>query len=128
MVNNDYKRQEYISRINRVIDYIDNNIIKNLCLEELAKVANFSKFHFHRIFASITNEPLYSFIQRIRIEKAASLLITDINKTITEIALDCGFSNSAAFARYFKDYYKMSATDWREKKSNILQTQSNNKH
>jgi len=128
MINNDYKRQEYISRINRVIDYIDNNIHKTLCLEELSKIANFSRYHFHRIFASITNETLYNFIQRIRIEKAATLLITDINKTITEIALDCGFSSSAAFARYFKEYYKMSATQWKNKKgnnSNNYQTESN---
>jgi AraC family transcriptional regulator len=43
-------KEEYISRINRVVDYIEKNISKNLSLEELAREAYFSKYHFHRIF------------------------------------------------------------------------------
>lgn len=108
-------REEYISRINKVIDYIELNINKELKLEKLARVANFSMFHFHRIFTSIMNEPLNQFIQRIRIEKAAILLITNPKKSITEIAFDCGFSGSASFARMFNETFGMSASSWRKK-------------
>ncbi len=44
--------KEYKARINRVFDYIDQNLDKNLTLDELAKVANFSKYHFNRILIS----------------------------------------------------------------------------
>lgn len=107
------QEQEYVSRINAVMDYIQNNLNKSLSLNELAKVANFSPYHFHRIFSSMVGETLNSFIQRLRIERAASMLTANPKKSITEIALDYGFSSSASFARLFKNMYGMSASRWR---------------
>ncbi|MCK4221952.1 MAG: helix-turn-helix transcriptional regulator, partial [Dehalococcoidia bacterium] len=66
-----YLREEYVSRINRVIDHIGANMDTDLSLENLARVAGFSPFHFHRIFGGMVGETLSQFIQRIRIEKAA---------------------------------------------------------
>jgi len=116
-LNREYLLDEYKSRINRVIDYIDQNIDKNLTLDELAKVANFSRFHFNRIFHSFIGEALFQFIQRLRIEKAAYLLLTNRRNSITEIAYECGFSNSAVFARSFKDHFNMTASLWRKTKT-----------
>ncbi|MCP4217769.1 MAG: AraC family transcriptional regulator [bacterium] len=106
-------RGEYIARINRVIDYIDRNIYDELTLEKLAEVADFSRFHFHRIFRAMVGETLNRFIQRVRVEKAARQLSANPGKSITDIAFDCGFSGSAAFARVFKEVYGMSAGQWR---------------
>jgi AraC family transcriptional regulator len=108
-------REEYVSRINRVIDYIETNIDKDLSLEILANVACFSQFHFHRIFRAMVGETLNQFIQRIRVEKAAAQLITNPKKSITEIAFDCGFSGSATFARAFRESFHISAREWRSK-------------
>lgn len=66
----DSQLKEYIARINRVIDYIHNNIDKPMTVPELAKVATFSPFHFHRIFSALLGETVLSFIQRKRIEKS----------------------------------------------------------
>ena len=106
----------YTARINRVIDYIDRNIGKPLCLEELAEVACFSKYHFHRIFASMTGETLYQFILRLRLEKAAALLLLKRDLSVTAIAFDCGFSDSAVFARNFRNMFGISASEWRKNK------------
>jgi len=108
-----YKREEYVSRINRVIDYIETNIDVDLSLESISKVANFSQFHFHRIFRAMVGETLNQFIQRLRLEKAAAQLIVNPKKSITEIAFDCGFSGSATFARAFKETFQISASEWR---------------
>lgn len=108
-----YLRQEYIARINRVIDFIENNIGSQLNLEKLSQVACFSRFHFHRIFSAFTGETLNSFIKRLQVEKAASMLIDNPRYSITGIALDCGFSSSAAFSRAFREYFNMSASDFR---------------
>ena len=108
-----YLRQEYMGRINRVIDHIESNLDGNLKLDTLAGVANFSPFHFHRIFSAIVGETLNQFIQRIRLEKAASQLIDNPKKSITEIAFDCGFSGSATFARAFKESFGISASQYR---------------
>ncbi len=47
----EFLRQEYLGRINRVMDYIDSHLDRAFRLEELADVACFSRFHFHRIFS-----------------------------------------------------------------------------
>ena len=126
-----YSRQQYISRINRVIDYIEANLDQDLSLASLAKVANFSQFHFHRIFRAMVGETLNGFIQRIRIEKAATRLLDNPKASITEIAFDCGFSSSATFARAFRERYRMSASEWRSarlvKNSKNCKTNSKNR-
>lgn len=104
---------EYIKRINRVIDYVGNNYEHEHDLESLAKLANFSKHHFHRIFKGVVGEPLNKYVQRIHIEKAAHALKYQSKKSITEIAFDCGFKNSASFSRTFKNHFGLSATSWR---------------
>ena len=110
-----FLRQEYVGRINRVIDYIEENIDTELSLEILAKVASFSRFHFHRIFSALVGETLFGFVRRLRLERAASMLIAHPKETITEIALACGFSGSAAFARAFSEHFGMSATAFRQR-------------
>ncbi len=64
-------RAEYRARINRVIDHIDRNIGRSLRLEDLARTAHFSPFHFHRIFSALVGETLNAYIQRRRAEAAA---------------------------------------------------------
>lgn len=110
------KTNEYIYRVNRVIDYIDANIGREVSLKELAAVAGFSEYHFHRIFKGVTKETLSKFMQRIRVEKAAAQLIHNPTKTITEIAFANGFNSVQFFARVFKEHFKQSAGEWRKNK------------
>ena len=81
-----YLRESYTARINQVIDYIQTNIDRDLTLEELAYVAHFSPFHFHKIFGAMVGETLNGFIQRLRIEKAATKLVANPKDSITDIA------------------------------------------
>jgi len=116
---------EYISRINAVIDYIENHLSQELSLVELAEVAGFSKFHFHRIFYSFMKETLFQFIQRVRLQKAADKLCMNTTASITEIAYDCGFSSSAAFSRSFKTFFDQTPSQYRAEKSNLCNQKSN---
>lgn len=106
---------EYISRINKVLDYIETHLSRPLTLQELARVACFSPYHFHRIFGAVMGESLNRFIQRLRLEKAAVLLVNNPVLSITDVAFEIGFTNSAAFSRAFKDHFGMSASSWRKK-------------
>jgi len=65
---------EYSRRIDRVIDYLRENLHRPVKLGELAHVACFSEFHFHRIFGAVSGETLNNFTNRLRLEKAARLL------------------------------------------------------
>src|SRR5512136_1569096 len=92
-------RAVYVSRLNKVIDYIHANLEQPLSLNVLASVAGFSPFHFHRIFKSLVGETLGDYIQRARLEKSANMLLNGPRDNILEIALSCGFSSAAIFSR-----------------------------
>ncbi len=116
MFNPTASRNVYTTRINHVITYITENLADELSLEVLAQQACFSPFHFHRIFTALVDETPNAFVNRLRVERAAWMLLHKRAYSITEIALDCGFSSSAAFSRAFKQSFGMSATEWRRSK------------
>jgi AraC family transcriptional regulator len=103
----------YRSRINKAIDYVNNNLDKSISLEELASVAFFSPFHFHRIFVAVTGETVNNFTNRIRSEKAARLLKFS-KKSISEISIECGFSSTSTLSRLFKQYFEISPSEYRK--------------
>ncbi|MBL4686790.1 MAG: AraC family transcriptional regulator [Nannocystaceae bacterium] len=96
---------DYVGRVNRAIDHIINNVGQPLRLEDVAQVANFSPFHFHRIFKGLVGETLNAFIKRVRLERAVYLLSHRKNTSLTDVALACGFSSSSDFSRNFRSHY-----------------------
>ena len=110
-------RAEYLARIHRVMDHVERHLDEPLALADLARVACFSPFHFHRVFTACTGETLYQFVLRLRLERAANQLAQLPDKSITAIALDCGFGSSAAFARAFRAGFGTSASAWRARHS-----------
>lgn len=116
---------EYTARINQTFDYIEANLDRQFTLEELARTANFSKFHFNRIFKALVGETPFEFILRLRLEKAASLMVVSLRESITEIAFRCGFSDISIFSRNFKSRFGISASQYRREKSNLSQANSN---
>jgi len=106
----------YLEQIYKVQDYIERNIEMPLKAEALSRLVGFSPFHFQRVFSLVTGESLHSFIKRIRLEKAAYLLLSDPSRSILDIALHVGFSNQASFAKAFKSRFEMSASQYRKNK------------
>jgi AraC family transcriptional regulator len=106
-------RPVYVERVNAVIDHIETHLGDELTLDELAAVAHFSPFHFHRIFAVMTGETLGQFIGRLRMERAATRLVQQRSRPVTDIALDCGFSSPSAFSRAFRETFGTTPSAWR---------------
>ena len=121
---------DYKARINRVFQYIEDNLDEQLSLQELAKIAHFSPFHFHRVFKLITSETLNEYVIRQRIEKSASVLLHRKNQSISEVADLHGFSNNTVFSRAFKQFYGVSPSEFQKqnlmKSSKIRQLNSKN--
>jgi AraC family transcriptional regulator len=115
MVKSERARREYVARLNLVLDHINAHLDSTLSLVELARVARFSPFYFHRLFRFLTGESVHDYVSRLRLERAAQMLKTDTDLTITGIALNCGFSSSSNFARAFRAHFGMSARDFRKK-------------
>lgn len=76
-----------------------------LRLEDLALVANVSTFHFHRLFKAATGESPAQFVKRHRLERALHLLSHMPGRSLTDVALQCGFSSSSDFSRSFKQHH-----------------------
>jgi Transcriptional regulator containing an amidase domain and an AraC-type DNA-binding HTH domain len=67
-------REEYLKRVNVVVDYINNHLDEELDLQKLAEMSNLSTYHFHRIMKAFLGEPLGAYIMRVRLETAVRLL------------------------------------------------------
>ena len=93
--------------VKAAIAYIKNNITAELSLETVAKEVKFAPSYFHKLFKSATGKPLHKYIEDLRIEKATNMLITE-EKTLTEIAYECGFSSQSYFSYAFKRHTGMT--------------------
>jgi AraC family transcriptional regulator len=100
--------------MNQVIDHMDRHYGSAIALEELARVSGFSLYHFHRLFTAILGEPVYSYLNRRRLERAAQFLRHHPERAVTHIALSCGFTTPANFARAFKVHFGTSASRYRK--------------
>lgn len=96
---------DYEERVNRAIDHIVTHLNQRLTLHELASVACFSPFHFHRVFKLMTGETLKQFVIRVRLERALHRMAHGPRASLTRIALDHGFASSSDFSRAFKKKY-----------------------
>lgn len=98
------------------MNYISAHFDEELKLEDVAREASFSMFHFHRIFKAVVGETVAGFTRRIRLEAAANRLISKPTQDVTAIAFECGFSSSQNFAKAFKAAYKITPTEFRKSK------------
>ncbi len=108
---------DYKNRINRVFEFIDQNLESDLSLNAVSEIAFFSPFHFHRVFKFVTQETLNEYVKRRRIEKSASDLLHK-NITTTEIAHKYGFSDNSSYSRAFKKYFGVSPTEFKNQNPN----------
>lgn len=98
--------------INQALNYIYKNLDNDLTVEQIADQCCFSQYYFNRVFKGIVGESIYSFIKRMRLERAAFHLKTSQHRPITDIALEAGYSPSN-FASAFRQYFGVSASEFR---------------
>ncbi|MEM7226067.1 MAG: helix-turn-helix domain-containing protein, partial [Pseudomonadota bacterium] len=102
-------------RVNRVVNFAYENLAESLDLDQLAEVACLSKYHFLRVFSRYQRESPVQFLWRLRLERAARSLVIRQESSITDIALDCGFSCSQTFSRAFRRQFGIAPRALRSK-------------
>ena len=110
-------RAEYARRMHRVQRHIDEHLDQPLELADLAEVAHFSPFHFHRLFTAWMGETLGDYLRRRRLEVAALRLLSQPRTPVLQIALMVGFGSNEAFAHAFKLRFGCSASQWRRQQA-----------
>ena len=75
---------DYQQRVGRAIQHLEQHLDGDLSLPELAGVASFSPFHFHRVFRALTGEGVAEHVRRLRLERAAARL-RNTSRSVLEI-------------------------------------------
>ena len=91
-------------RMNLAVDYIEDNLNGVLTLEDAAKIACCSKYHFHRVFFSSFNVTFAEYVRRRRLTLAAADLVSEDGR-IVDIALKYGYDSPNAFTRAFRNIH-----------------------
>ncbi len=107
------KHLEYIKLFVKVCNYINQHCTENIKVEDIAKIAGFSKYHFTRLFKQVMNMSWYDYLINRRIMQAERLL-TDQELSIMQVAMKSGFSSLATFNRLFKAKKCCTPTEYKE--------------
>jgi len=107
------KSDAYARRFNLVFDHIDKHLDEPLGLEELSRVANFSRFHFQRQFSEYCGMTPGRYIQLMRLKRASYRLVFNPLLRIVDIALDAGYANAESFSRSFKIAFDQTPSGFR---------------
>jgi len=113
--------QDYKRRLLRVLVHIQQHLDDELGLKELAGLACFSPYHFHRIFKGMVGESVKEHIRRLRLERAASRLKLS-TAPVTDIAFDAGYESHEAFTRSFRAVFGASPTQFRSSTKSLVTT------
>lgn len=100
-------------RLNRVLEFMYQNLGTDIALDELASVACLSVYHFARAFKLATGSSPFQYFTDLRVARAKALL-ADLNFTVEDVAFLTGFSSGTNFARAFKKSVGISPTLYRD--------------
>ncbi len=104
-----------MKRIEKAIEYLKQNYSNSdFKISNLATVMNMTEKHFRRMFSDVYKKTPYVFLQEFRINKAEILLL-NTTKSISDIALQCGFSDVYSFSHSFKKHNGISPSEYRTK-------------
>lgn len=102
------------AQISGALQYIDSHLEEPITLEMLAEKFFLSPYYFHKLFSAIVGKPLAAYIRDRRVLHACRQLC-QTEKTILDIALDCGFHSPPSFSRTFKELQGISPSAYRAK-------------
>jgi AraC family transcriptional regulator len=104
--------EAYKERMLRVLVHVQRHLDADLRLDDLARLASFSPYHFHRVFRGMLGESVGEHVRRLRLERAAARLKHG-DRSVTSIAFEAGYGSHEAFTRAFKAMSGRSPSDFR---------------
>lgn len=110
------KQETYVihkQAIQSIIIHINNHLFDSLDMDELISMSRLSKFHFRRVFKAITGENIASYIQRLRIEQIAHLLISTDFK-LEQIIQQTSYQTKFSLGKAFRKHFGLSTSEYRK--------------
>lgn len=100
-------------RLRRVLDFIESHLTDDISLDDLAREACLSPYHFSRLFHKATGRPPHRYLTERRIREAQKMLKSD-GSSISTISLDTGFGSQSNFTRTFRKIAGVTPGQYRE--------------
>lgn len=104
--------QDRLTRIEKVLDYIHENLDESIHVTSLAEKSCWSRWQFQRVFGQTTGLTVAQYIRELRLSKAAELLLSSKQRHM-DIAMVCGFDSEISFSRAFKQMFNCTPRDYR---------------
>jgi AraC family transcriptional regulator len=105
-------RESYSKRIERVVMYLTEHLDDELDLHRLADEANFSPYHFHRVYFSMIGETAMNTLRRLRLHRAAVKLLAS-ETPIARLAREAHYASVQSFNRAFKEAHGVAPAAYR---------------
>jgi AraC family transcriptional regulator len=102
----------WVESLQRSIDYIEDHLLDDLSIEDIAIQANVSVYHFHRTFTIITDIPIGEYLRRRRLTHAAQEL-SNKSSRIIDIVLKYGYDTPEAFSKAFRRQHGLTPSQAR---------------
>ncbi|MGC4049442.1 MAG: helix-turn-helix transcriptional regulator [Paludibaculum sp.] len=99
-------REELFRRLEKGREFLHGQAGGAVSLEEVARVACLSRYHFHRAFVQVYGQTPHGYLTRLRLSRAHAQL--QAGQTVTETWLASGFDNASAFSRAFRKAYGLT--------------------
>ena len=104
--------------VSQAIAYMNQNLSAHITLKEVAEHVRTNPRQLHRAFIANTNEPPTVYWRRLRLEHARKLL-ANTSTYITNIAIECGFSDASHFILWFKKQYGETPYAYRKRRHDV---------
>ncbi len=98
--------------------FLRQHLGEELALEQVARAAGASPFHFARLYHAMTGETVFATLTRLRLERAAALLCEEPARSVSQIALEVGFATPSSFAKAFRAATGLAPTELRSPAGN----------
>jgi AraC family transcriptional regulator len=99
-------------QIRRIREYIDANLSSRITVAQLSAQVHRSEGHFSRAFRQAVGQSLHAYIVSCRVQTAAAFMMQS-DATLSEIAMDCGFTDQAHLSKHFRNLLGQTPAAWR---------------
>lgn len=112
----------HIQFIQKGIDFIEDNLFLTISLEECAKAAGYSLYHYCRVFTSVMGIPVKEYIRRRRVSESVRM-INETSLSLKEIGYRCGFNSQENYIRVFKTVFGISPAEYKKSRYPMFLTE-----
>lgn len=110
------KKSEKAVHAENIAMYIQMNYMHKLTIDSIAEALNLSKSYLSHLFREMTGFTVMEYIMGFRLTRVKYLLEAEAEKSIKEIALECGFESASHFSRYFRERVGVTAREYRSER------------